>query len=99
VKLDGGWQGMADCASMDPETYFPEQTPESYVARTVRSVCSGCRVRVKCLAFALETNCYDGIWAGFTAHERRELHPKVHAGADPWDVAVEALIEREEMVA
>jgi WhiB family transcriptional regulator, redox-sensing transcriptional regulator len=38
-----------------------------------RAVCAGCPVRDECYQFAMSDPDLMGVWAGFTAKERREL--------------------------
>jgi len=66
------WGRQAACADdeVDAAIFFPESESESEQA--VR-VCRGCRVRLTCLEFALDTDQRYGIWGGATPLERARL--------------------------
>lgn len=66
------WKQGANCASTDPDLFFPE----SYHSRQVfeaQSVCEACDVRARCLQWALENNETHGILGGLTPLQRRRL--------------------------
>lgn len=47
---------------MDPNIFFPAKYKE---AEPAKLICASCPVRRDCLAFALRTHTYDGVWGGF----------------------------------
>ncbi|AEE47505.1 WhiB family transcriptional regulator [Cellulomonas fimi] len=46
---------------------------EGAAQREARSVCTGCPVRLECLADALDNRMDFGVWGGMTERERRAL--------------------------
>jgi WhiB family transcriptional regulator, redox-sensing transcriptional regulator len=68
----GQWRSAAACQSADPDLFFPVSDSGSAREQTakVKAICSACRVRRECLAFALRTDQIYGIWGGMTEHER-----------------------------
>lgn len=54
-----------------PEVFFPVTTGTA-APRKAKAVCSGCTVRVECLAYALLNRETDGVWGGMTERERRQ---------------------------
>jgi WhiB family redox-sensing transcriptional regulator len=66
------------CADTDPELFFPigyGQAFDSQIAEA-KAICSACPFRSACLQFALEHQYHDGIWAGTTPDERKDLYPQ-----------------------
>jgi WhiB family redox-sensing transcriptional regulator len=73
---DGRWQEHAACRSADPEIFWPPANTEPVLERYLpeaKRVCNTCPVAAECLAYALATGQDDGIWAGTTPAERRQL--------------------------
>ena len=71
----GDWWVLAACQTAEPDLFFPISAvglAENDVARA-RAVCQQCRVRAKCLDYALATRQADGIWGGLTETERQLL--------------------------
>jgi WhiB family redox-sensing transcriptional regulator len=69
------WTDLARCKGKEDDM-FPEATEQ----RRVRALCSGCPVRARCLAEALDNRIEWGVWGGMTERERRALlrkHPDV----------------------
>ncbi len=64
------WVEDAVCATIDPETFFPEKGARPDAAK---AICAGCHVRDACLQWALDTRQRFGVWGGTTATERRSL--------------------------
>ena len=58
--------------SADPELFFPisysGKAPEQVAE--AKAICAACPVRRECLAFALRTQQFHGIWGGMTEEER-----------------------------
>lgn len=72
------WQDLAACAGMDTDMFFPREnaggsrkgiTGEKDRVSVAKQVCAGCPVRLECLEFAIDHDCY-GIWGGMDARER-----------------------------
>lgn len=76
TTLDDGttWRDFANCATTNPDAFFPAAGEPLNAAK---KVCSECLVRTECLEYALETNQTVGIWGGLSAHERRLLRAGV----------------------
>ncbi|MGW1915852.1 WhiB family transcriptional regulator [Streptomyces sp. NPDC002076] len=74
---------QAPCRRLDPELFFPvgEGFAAAQQVRRAKAVCAGCPVRRACLREALRLGDTEGIWAGMTAAERRELHQLARAQA------------------
>lgn len=70
------WRESAACRADDPEIFFPigRSGPALAQARRAKAVCAHCPVRLRCLAFALDTHQEYGIWGGYDENERRVLH-------------------------
>ena len=64
------WQERALCAQTDPEAFFPEKGGST---REAKRICTGCKVRVECLEYALAHDERFGIWGGLSERERRRL--------------------------
>jgi WhiB family redox-sensing transcriptional regulator len=66
-------QGVAPCATMDPELYFPDKgnggNKEFAIAKRL---CFTCQYRVECLEWALEHR-ETGVWGGTTERERSKI--------------------------
>lgn len=73
------WWEQAACQAVDPELFFPiteAGLAEAQVARA-KAVCAQCRVRQRCLDYAVVTRQLHGIWGGMSEDERRLLHAAV----------------------
>lgn len=74
------WQDYADCATTDPEIFFPPKTGDGY--RTARRICKGCNVQQICLDYAMRMEDDDapsnryGMFAGKTPVQRYALFKK-----------------------
>ncbi|HUK68238.1 MAG TPA: WhiB family transcriptional regulator [Streptosporangiaceae bacterium] len=68
------WKDAALCAQVDPDLWFPADG-SSATAATARRICAGCPVRAECLDYAvtLEPLPLDGIWAGLTHVQVRQV--------------------------
>lgn len=66
-------KGIAPCATMDPEAYFPEKGvgTDKTVAMAKR-LCHTCPYQVECLEWALEHR-EIGVWGGTTERERSRI--------------------------
>jgi WhiB family redox-sensing transcriptional regulator len=76
LGVDTDWTAGAICASFDPDELFVTGAAQQHVKR----LCSGCPVKLQCLADALDNRVDIGVWGGMTERERRALvrrHPDV----------------------
>src|SRR5205823_5895212 len=74
-----GWQAEGACRGWDPDLWFPEkhERDERGRERLVVDVialdrCAVCPVAEPCLTYAVEHD-VEGVWAGTTPAQRREL--------------------------
>lgn len=74
------WKTVGKCRGIDPNLFFPERGDPTAEAKRI---CSECRVREKCLEFALQSGERHGIWGGKSERERRRIRRerKVESGA------------------
>ena len=63
------WSKDAACRNSDPEQLFADSPGQ----RRAKAVCTGCPVRIACLAEALDEGIEFGVWGGHTERERRAL--------------------------
>lgn len=63
------WAGLSACRDADPDDLFVTGAAQN----RAKSVCSGCVVRMECLADALDNQVEFGVWGGMTERERRAL--------------------------
>ena len=52
-------------------------TGASETVERARAICGGCAVRAECVRYAMSDPDLDGVWAGLTAKERREMRWRV----------------------
>lgn len=67
---DFSWRSHAECATKDPEMFFPGKGDP--VANAKR-ICNSCDVREKCLQYALDSRQLFGIWGGKSAQQRKKM--------------------------
>jgi WhiB family transcriptional regulator, redox-sensing transcriptional regulator len=63
------WRQQAACKG-ETDPFFSRDAADLARARTL---CAGCPVRDECFECAMSDPNLQGVWAGFTAKERREL--------------------------
>lgn len=64
-------QPVPNCATADPDLFFPETTAEYKVkVPLAKKICSGCPVVVACFMQAMSDGS-PGIWGGTTEAERK----------------------------
>jgi hypothetical protein len=63
VAVDKSWVAQAACLGADPEAWFIVD-PASVERAQAIQICTGCRVRAKCLAAARKRRERHGIWGG-----------------------------------
>lgn len=70
-----GWEHRAACRGADGEIFFPVAAPNTGTwhaqAALALAYCDRCRVRLQCLAAAIDGGIDWGIWGGTTPEERR----------------------------
>ena len=69
--MDLSWKTEGACRWVEPELFFPVADID---ADPAKRVCAQCRVRDRCLEFALDAREFEGVWGGTTGAERRVLH-------------------------
>lgn len=77
---DRDWRRRAQCASNDPEIFFPIDTDRADLAAPALAVCGPCPVRAACLADVMATEDPArrwGITGGTTPADRTALHRRV----------------------
>ncbi len=65
----GAWSAQAACTETDPDEMFVQGAAQN----RVKQICSGCPVKMECLADALDNRIEFGVWGGMTERERRAL--------------------------
>lgn len=68
-SFDSDWASQARCLGTDPEALFVQGAAQ----HKAKKICSGCPVRLQCLADALDHRIEFGVWGGMTERERRAL--------------------------
>jgi WhiB family redox-sensing transcriptional regulator len=68
------WVDLANCASTDPEAFFPSSTDGTKYAMLT---CKNCVVKKECLRFAMDDISLVGIWGGTTRTQRIKLRRKL----------------------
>ncbi|MFD8646004.1 WhiB family transcriptional regulator [Streptomyces zaomyceticus] len=63
------WIENAVCRADDAEDLFVQGSAQNQA----KAICTGCSVRARCLAYALDHRIEHGIWGGMTERERRRL--------------------------
>lgn len=71
------WRTQAVCREADPELWFSDKPFDLIAARTI---CEDCPVRPDCLLDGIDDQ--HGIWAGFSATERRRLRQRLTRADD-----------------
>lgn len=76
------WWDLAACNGADPELFFPISRSGLSVLQSTRAkaICGGCRVRQRCLDYAIDSQQVHGIWGGLDGEERLSLHRPVTDG-------------------
>jgi len=69
---DDAWRDRANCFGEDYETFFPTPGDHTAVAVAV-AICTPCRARDDCLAYALANSLIEGVWGGTTEDQRKTL--------------------------
>lgn len=64
------WTDGAECASVDPELFHPEN---GGTTKPAKRICGLCEVRAECLNFALTNDIRHGVYGGLSARDRRNM--------------------------
>ncbi len=69
------WRDQARCRDMDSELFFPigHSIVDKMQEASAKAVCAPCPVRRRCLQWAVDHDCVDGVWGGMGELERRWL--------------------------
>lgn len=67
------WWDHAACKGRSPALWFPERYGYGPASNEALQTCRGCPVRLACLAHAMETPEYHGIWGGMTETQRANI--------------------------
>ena len=64
----------AECAQV-PDIFMPDDWSKGFQADTMlaKAICQRCPIKMQCLEYAMIAEDEQGIWAGTTAHERRQI--------------------------
>lgn len=73
-----GWQFDAACRGEDSKLFFAPNYFEKHEQKAAReaeakAICQRCRVRERCLEYAIRIREQHGIWGGLNELERRQL--------------------------
>lgn len=63
----------ANCATTDPEIFFPERGSSRGVLKVARAICRACEVFDECREDAVQNTERFGIQAGLSPRERERL--------------------------
>lgn len=69
MGLDRHWEEHGLCRTVEPDELFVEGAAQN----RAKSICTGCPVLARCLAYALDQHIEHGVWGGMTERERRAL--------------------------
>lgn len=69
------WMSRGACRRAEPDLFFPAAygTAAFGQAKDAKAVCVHCPVKAECLAYALATSQWYGVWGGTTEDERRAM--------------------------
>jgi WhiB family transcriptional regulator, redox-sensing transcriptional regulator len=74
TELDDSWMEDAACQGKDTNDFFEFPSNNPIVAQDMKNFCvNACKVRDRCLLWALYVPEQYGIWGGMDADERRAL--------------------------
>lgn len=72
------WMEHGDCATTDPELFFPGKGEPGYLAKMI---CAQCPVRAACADYAIAQPSLEGIWGGLSFRDRKELRRAIGVAA------------------
>ena len=72
------WMASAACRGVNAATFFPSRGEPTDAAR---ELCAGCPARGPCLAYALDDEALEGVWAGTSKQQRRAMRREASSPA------------------
>lgn len=69
--MNNSWMANGTCRQFPATTFFPSDGVGVEVARRI---CAGCKVKVPCLEYALNSHIDHGVWGGTSERERRRIN-------------------------
>lgn len=81
IVLDPDWREHAACRGLPAsifffQSYLPRRDANPVKLARARQICNTCPVKLECLEYALDNPREEGIWAGTTEKDRRNLRRK-----------------------
>lgn len=73
------WRKDAACLGKDLAVFFPDKFQDAAAAK---KICTTCPVRKECLAYALRSYTYEGVWGGFYGAEIKKKGRRYLDGTD-----------------
>lgn len=70
VRPDLAWMDRGRCASLPPNTMFPETAAGVEIAKRI---CARCPVQPQCLEYALAVREEHGVWGGTSKRDRNRI--------------------------
>lgn len=64
--------GTPNCATADPEAFFPERGEDQWSIRAAKRICNACIYAAPCREWAIK-NREIGIWGGTTEFDRKRI--------------------------
>ncbi len=81
------FENEANCASVDPEIFFPKSRGGYDFMPALKTICGSCYAKDECLDYAIRHSVM-GYWGNTTAQQRRAIRRKLGIRPEP-------LLERE----
>lgn len=70
IKSPSEWLERARCRGMNPDIFHPTRGQPT---KPATDICYLCPVRVECAEYAIAHSIKQGIWGGFSEHNRRKI--------------------------
>jgi len=64
--------GVPNCATADPEAFFPERGCDRWTIETAKKICQSCIYEAPCREWAID-NREIGVWGGTTELDRKRM--------------------------
>ena len=66
---------LASCIGVPTDVFYPETQEQWWdVRKTVKDMCNACRIKSDCLQYAIEYEKDNGMFAGTTPRDRRDMN-------------------------